>query len=445
MRILSKKEIYYGFADENIIFLHNPYGPLYFYVSAIFAKFFKNIFFAGRLVSFLSYISIIVVLYLIFARQSFLRFLFAASLFAGSPIVWKSSTIARVDFFALALTAYALYFLYIAENEDSLRDEKILFKRIIFADWGLLFLSGFLSLLAVLVKPIYFISMLTGFIFLRNFSFIRFAMFAAGVFTVFVIFVFWILASSQFALFYHWTSLNMIGFSFANFAKLLLIFLRNHLLHVLFLIFSIYGLRRERIFWYFTLFSTVMIIFALKEGAGENYFLPSLLSSSIAFAKFAEKFEGIANNYFVYASLALQLGIFLPISSKAVFGATYGFETPAAALTLSPCEDDIALGKALLGEIVGSSGAVLCDEPGYLLLSGKEIIVQPYQYGKLVERKNLHIQPLKKKIDDGFFSLFVIRSAGNQNSTSYFPREIIALIKEKYSLRGKIGNYEIYE
>ena len=214
----------------------------------------------------------------------------------------------------------------------------------------------------------------------------------------------------------------------------------------MFFVVSLYKFREEYSFWYFALFSGLLALFALKNGAMESYFLPLLLSSSIGVAKFASwLLDNRLYNYFLYACLAVQLGIFLPVSPKPVFSATYGFEIPDSASVITPGEDDIMLGKALLEEIRNSSGVVLCDDPGYLLPAGKQIFVQPYQYGMLAIKKIINTTPLKEKINEGFFSLCVIRAGKEDSYDSYFPGEIINMIKEKYNLKTKIGIYEIYE
>ena len=257
IRVMNGQSVYPDFSADNFIFLHNPYGPLFFYASAFFAKFFSNPFLSGRLLSLLSFFLIIIFLYLsqsrgfrcqrsrcgfsgiewlsdlILERKSFMGFIFALAFFAGSPIVWRYSVMSRVDFFALAITAYSFYFLHLSErkNNDHVQRRELF----------LLFISGVLSGSAFLVKPLYLISAFSGIFVTMNSSFKRFAIFASGIITVMAIFFCWLFISDSYvALLVHWTKLNLIGVSFAQFAKLFFLFLRNHPFCFLYFFISLY-------------------------------------------------------------------------------------------------------------------------------------------------------------------------------------------------------------
>jgi len=437
--LATKGEKIYPDVKSSLPWLHNPYGPLFFYFSGFFAKFTENPFLPGRIVSLISAILVFFFI-LLYAQEKSSIFVAVACalLFSASPVVWRYSTMGRVDFLALFMMSASIFLLYKVKKIIEKNTDSSLLKFI------LILLSSFFAISAVFVKPSYFPIIFSGIFVSLNFSMKDFFIFLSGLFLGLFSFFMWIIFTSQTAIFIHWTKMNMIGFSFANFAKIFFMFMRTHLFLIILFIFAIRNFRKDRILGYFSLASVVIAIFATKNGATESYFLPVLLCASLSAVNFVSTYKFKGSRYILLSIFAVQLGIFLPISPKPVFTATYGFDLPPSTSRVTPSEDDFAIGKALLNEINSVDGPVLCDEPGYLLLAMKDIYVQPYQYGFLVKRNIIDETPLKDAIQKGFFKLYVIRNTKNSKAKSYFSEEIINLIKSKYLLRTTIGNYDIY-
>ncbi|HRR06600.1 MAG TPA: glycosyltransferase family 39 protein [Victivallales bacterium] len=434
-----KGENIYPVVKSSLPWLHNPYGPLFFYFSAIFAKFTNNPFLPGRIVSFISAILVFFLIFF-FARERVSVFAALASvlLFVSSPVVWRYSTMGRVDFLALVMMSISIFLLYKVKriSEDVVKSENTNLSSI------LVFLSSLFAFSAVIVKPSYLPIVFSGFIVSLNFSKRDFIIFISGIFSGLFFFLAWIMFTSQTAIFIHWTKMNMIGFSFANFAKILFIFMRTHLFTIILFIFAIYNFRRDKILGYFSIASGIIAFLTIKNGAIDSYFLPLLLCASFSAANFVSNYNFKGANYVFSSILAVQLGFFLPISPTPVFTATYGFDLPPSALNITPSEDDFATGNAIINEIKSVDEPVLCDEPGYLLCAGKDIYIQPYQYGMLARKNIIEKNLLEDAINNNFFSLYIIRSA--KGSNSYFSEEVINLFKSKYPLKTTIGNYNIY-
>ncbi len=448
LRAGAGMSLYPAVSGAELPWLHNPYGPLYFESLGPFAVVFGNPFLLPRLVSLLSFASILAVLYHFSRRRlSPLGAIGAASLFGASPLVWRYAVMARVDMPALALSVVSLWLAEIATGwksdnpeQHGGRNQHVPGREMI-----LLCLSAIMAASAALVKPVFLAAGLAGILFCIKTSWRRAAIFAAGLLLPLLLFGYWVSSRGETGLLHHWTALNSIGFSFANFAELALSFAGSHPFCVGLFVLALLHPGRMSAVRLFPAFSAVLLLLSAKNGAAGNYFLPVLACAALYAGEFVRKMKSRRQIHVVTCCLAIQLAICLPVSPKPVFTATYGQEIPSGTIVLTPGENDLSTGRSLVEEIGSARGDVLCDEPGYLLVAGRRILVQPYQFGMLAKRGGFDMAPLRRMIEEGKFPIVVIRGEAGGPGSSYFPDDIVETVESCCKLRVKIGNYRVFE
>ncbi|MBI4720514.1 MAG: hypothetical protein HY770_04720 [Chitinivibrionia bacterium] len=180
-------------------------------------------------------------------------------------------------------------------------------------------------------------------------------------------------------------------------------------------------------------------------GADAHYYLAPLAAAVLLAGPVAMLFPGRKRTQTLVWCLTAQLALYIPLAPQAVFTATYGQEVPAGQTVLTPNESDREIGRLLVEEIRGASGPVLADDVGYVLAAGRQIQLQPFQYGWLARRGKLDTSSLTQRIRDGFFSLVVIRvPRADGIGGSDLPQQVNTAVEESCKLHREIGPYRLY-
>jgi len=438
--------LYPAIGPTHIPWLHNPYGPLFFHIAAPFAGIGKSVFLLPRLISVIAFIICVFLLYRLSRRELPPAAAFGAcALFAASPLVWRYAAMARVDMMALAASVAAVFFLEKAvpgktSGADSAIPDKDGNEKSIF--W---FVAGLLSAAAILVKPLFIAALLTGAAmgFRRNWK--SLANFAAGAAIPFAVAGIWIVSSGNTAIVSHYTGMNSIGINLSTMLHLALSAAGRHPFVFAILLFGLLTGNRNSPRWCFALFTTILLATSAKTGADANYYLAPIAAAVLLSGPLLTRFAGRKREQTITWCLAVQLALYIPIAPQPVFTATYGQEVPAGQTVLTPAESDREIGRLLVEEIGGTDGPVWADDIGYLRSAGKQIHLQPFQYGWLARKGKLDTAPLLQKIRDGYFSLIIIRAARPDGTGgSDFPEQVIETVEKTCKLAREIGPYRIY-
>ncbi len=443
LRFTGSESLYPPPALEGLPWLHNPYGPLWYIMAAPFTLFLDNVFTVGRLVSLLS-IGLSACCIYILSRRYVSRMAAGALtvLFLGSPLVWRYGVMARVDM--AAITAALVSIVLIVKSTLNAGDSEVQP-----AGWrslAIFFASGAAASCALLIKPTVWAALAAGGLVGIKSGRNSFTAYASGAILPAAIFVLWGLLSADNAFLEHFTDMNRIGVSVSLLLRIILEGLSRHPFIILGLCTGLVSCAKKDAVWWFAFFSVMGLAGAVKIGADVHYFLPALCTGIIMTASLLGecKWKTASRNFIVWC-LAAQLALYLPIAPQKVFTATYGQEIPSGHSALTPGEDDHRIGRLLVQEIRGAGGPVLSDDPGYILAADAELLVQPYQYGRLVQRGHIAAEGLVQRIQSGYFALIIIRMGYSSGpADSDFPPEVVEAVKDHYTLHREVGPYILY-
>ncbi len=444
-RLRRGMQLYPSMAETDIPWLHNPYGPLWFWVAAPLSGFSEGSFTAGRMISLAGYVFSLACLYRL-CRYDLSRVGAACvtMLFAATPLTWRYAAMARVDMTALAASLASLVLIEKGMHRErgcSFGDNSVSGEAFP-AYW---FLAGVASSLAILFKPIFVAAALTGLVACAGRRRSRAVAFALGLGLPILATAVWVAATGQEALPDHFGAMNRIGFSLTHMVRIILMGAMRHPFAFFALLFGLFAVKQKTARWWFALFTTLLLISTAKIGADAHYFIGPLAAGVIMAAPLSARALRGEHAPILIWCLAAQLALYLPVAPRPVFTATYGQEVPAYHSALTPGKSDEVIGRALSGEIAVADGPVLADDPGYVLSAGREITIQPFQYGKLVRAGRIDGDILARHIADGYFALIILRQAGPEGpGGSDFPPQVIAAAKKYGRLHREIGPYVLY-
>lgn len=429
LKLRAGESIYPAFSDI-LPWLHNPYTPLFYFLSAPIQAISENVFMAGRIVSTSFFIGSIILIYMILRQKLSKNIsLVMTALFALSPISIRYSCMAKVDMPGLFLSLLAVYML-------SIRNDKIIWKTI---------LAGLAAGLAILVKPIFFPAALTGFLFLiltRDWK--KLIYFAISLSATFATFAMWVWLSKDMEIIQNLGPMNWTGYSIQGLVSLISKGVAIHPFLFILLLYVICFRGKNNPVFIFIITSLIMLIAAGKIGADRHYLIfplsAAVLSASLLFDK---KIPPRFRRFVAWCGIA-QFALFLPVNPKPVFTASYAQEIPAGQVSITPEEADKKIGKLIVDEIRGTEGTILSDEPGYILSAGRKVVLQPFQYGILCNSGRIDPEFMLKQISENKFNLIILRSPQNGEKRSYFPQVIIDAVKEKYYKSREIGPFILY-
>ncbi len=405
-------------------YLHNPYPPTFYFLvwplQRVGSK--MGLFFPGRLVSFLSLLAGAWLIILMVKKKAGLTAAVACgALFLFSPVTLYATAVVQPDTTGLTLTLASLF---LTEKSRSKAG----------AIW-----CGLLSASALSVKPFFLAAALAcgrgwmekkrGLIFLLSFL-----IFLTLFFLVAILFraeAFW----------QHFWQMNLLGLSWKQFGHLLVQVFGRHPFLLAAIVLVLKG-RAERFWQFYWLLVLVALAGSLKVGAEENYYLEMVAAGSLAFGFLFSLSQPRQTTYLL--ALA-QLFLYLPLKPAPVFTRTYGQEVPAAVSGLTPGKVEREIGQLLRGYLGPLAEPVICEDPGYLLLSGKEIFLQPYQFARLAVVGRWQEEPLLKMVQQKKFSAIIVSAESYQQQSVFFTPAFLRELKKNYVLSRIIGNYYLLE
>jgi len=459
LRLSQGLLLYPQIGPEDIPWLHNPYGPLWFLITAPLTGYEQTVFMIPRLLSVFGFLICCFLLYRLSRRDlSISAALCATAIFAASPLVWRYSAMVRVDMMALAFSLASVFLMekaihYTGRTRKPAPDGLLQtnsnestpeVQTHTFHSWFWIS-AGFFAAAALLFKPIFAAALLTGIVIAIRKGRNAPAQFAAGFLGPLLLAGIWIIATGNSAIISHYTGMNSIGSSFSSMIHLGLNAIGQHPFAFLLLLLGLLTGNRNSPRWLFALFTAILLATSAKVGADMHYYLAPLAAAVLLAGPTIKKIVGHKRTQIISWCLAAQLALYIPIMPKPVFTATYGQEVPAGQTVLTPGNADRDIGKLLTEEIGGAEGPVLADDIGYVLCAKKQIQLQPFQYGWLVRRGKLDPAPLLQKIRDGYFSLIIIRvTRSDGTGRSDFPEQMIKTVEETCRLTREIGPYKLY-
>lgn len=407
-------------------YLHNPYPPLFYWIAAPFHGT-ANPFLAGRLISLLAMILCgMAVAAFVRKRTGTVPAFAAAALFLCSPVVLRYGCMDKADMVALSCSLLGLLAL---ENSRGGKQDA---------------LAGFLCACALLAKPTSFAGLLAGMIYLfscaprRRWTFLLTAVAALCV----GLGLAWLKSGNSLTT--HLVVLNQLPFRLGNLVQVLAPVSAKHAIVFAGLAFFIAKTSRQRgILWWYAVLSVVSTVLAAKIGAEENYLLDLIAAASICSVCAARTSAPTAR---VLAwCLAAQLLLILPLRPVPVFDRTYGHESPAGATALTPTALDREAGELITSEIKSAQGIILCEDIGYLLLAGKDPLIEPFQFTQLARAGKWDDSQIVGMIERREFQLIALKTDPSTGESMHFTPNMLKAMAASYKVRRHIATFMFLE
>ncbi|MCM8764347.1 MAG: hypothetical protein NC830_03150, partial [Candidatus Omnitrophica bacterium] len=200
--------------------------------------------------------------------------------------------------------------------------------------------------------------------------------------------------------------------------------------------------KKDPLYWY-CLLSPITLLFSAKIGSETNYFLEIIALSSVATGILFEKIEVSAKGIFLVACIA-QMFLFLPFKSAPVFTKTYGQELPFA----TGSHPSVALkeaGEIIEGELMSVSDPVFSEDTGWLVVAGKQVIMEPYQFSQLARYGRWDDDHIVDMIKEKQFNLILMNAVSYEKGSEKFTLSMLEAIRANYQIKRVIGNLYILE
>jgi len=452
LRARQGLSLYPAMTDASLPWLHNPYGPLWFWLARWLPEAGASVFMAARLASLLGFLACLLILWRL-ARRDVppLAACGICALLGASPLAWRQATLARVDMLGLAFALGAVWAMEMAGRrgragagrEPSAQGRTAIASTL--ADAGPWALAGTLAAAAILVKPLFLAAAGAGLAAgcLRGWR--QGLAFILGLALPLAVAAGWLLADGENAVLAHLGAMNRIGLSLPLMARLAAAAAGRHPLAFALLAYGLATGDRRSPRWWLALLTVALLPASAKIGADAHYHLPTVLAGTLLAGPVLANLAGQRHHGLLPWCLVAQFALYLPLAPRPVYTATYGQEIPAGQSALTPGEADREIGRLLAGEMAGGTDPILADDPGYLLAAGRTIQVQPFQYGWLVRRGRVDPGPLAARIARRQFSLIVLRSPRPGGpGPSDLPAAIQRAVGENYALHREIGPYRVF-
>ncbi|MBN1673442.1 MAG: glycosyltransferase family 39 protein [Kiritimatiellae bacterium] len=411
-------------------YLHNPYPPVYYWLAGAGQRAVPaaHPFFAGRLLACLCWLMACgAVAWMVRRRMGTRGAAGAALLLLFSPVALRYACMVRVDFLGLA---FALCGLALVSGRDSPARAAA---------------AGIACAAALLTKPVLFAAPAAcGIVVLRQ-GRRNTVRFAAGFLLCLAAGVGWLCVREGGGWLPHLFDLNRLPFQARRlFFEAAPVFGRHPFLLAGIVFFVARNRKTRDAVWWYVLFAVAGTALFAKVGAAENYFLEFIAAGALACGWLATAL-GVRGREMLLWCLLAQLTLYLPVKAAPVFTRTYGQELPESGLSATPTRVDAEVGAVLLGELRTADGPVLCDDLGFLLLAGKAVVVQAFQYGHLAAAGRWDDARLCEAVRDGQFELVVVTMDARGEAPAYFTPGIFHAVEQHYALRRMVGKYRVYE
>uniref|UniRef100_A0A7C4THN1 Glycosyltransferase RgtA/B/C/D-like domain-containing protein n=1 Tax=candidate division WOR-3 bacterium TaxID=2052148 RepID=A0A7C4THN1_UNCW3 len=415
--LISKGESIYKRIDEYPYLVAN-YPPLYPLLCAIFVKLFGISFIPGRLITFLSSIFVVGIIYKILKKETAKDIaIISALFFISSSYIFKSTPLFRIDMLGLFFSLLGLY---------------------IFIQTNRIFLPILCFLAALYTKPTFVSAPLALAIFLllteKKKGFIFIFLMSLSYATIFLLINH--LTSGGF--YKHTFLYNLNIFIFKQAIKQYILTLQNHTILILFSLFYLFYTFTEKKISILTIYFIISCIIAVsvgKIGSNLSYFYEMIALSCILTGLSLEKFKNGVNekiyNYLSNAAILLQLIIFLHMP--------YLTEPSATRLSLK--------NSRRLSEIVAhTDGSILSEDGSLLIKNSKPILFQFFEFTQLANQKIWNQTEFVRDIKNRQFALIILSFDVNcfVDEERLTP-EMAEAIRGNYYVVDKIGDYYLYK
>lgn len=407
---------------------HNPYPPVPYWLTARLRPLVPNPFAAGRVLSLIGFI-VAAGCIAALAKRHAGRYpaAVAALLFTLSPTVLRYACEFRADMPALAFSLMGLW----------LFDDKSGRSRAAAA--------GCFQALAVLTKPTIIALPLAGAIGVCRHDGRRGRAFAWGGLLTLALGLGAVWAGGGTGVFTHLVRLQAVPLDVEGGLGLVTEFVARHAILVAALAYGIVrGVRTRTAAWWAAALAVASLGLTLKSGAAGHYMLPSIASACLLIGPVAAGLSQGGRRRLAWLVLA-QMLLYVPVAPAPVFTRTYGQELPATSAGVTPTGADRRVGRIVLAEIASVDGPVLCQEVGYLVLAGKPVTMQPFQFAQRARMGAWDDEALVTRIRRREFDMIVIKSDPRTGQSVYFTPATLAAIDRYYVLRRHVGPYRILD
>ncbi|MBN1516808.1 glycosyltransferase family 39 protein [Candidatus Sumerlaeota bacterium] len=451
----------YPIVSDQPPWLHNPYPPMGYWITHIVGRLTGTAhpYRAARLAALLATLICAGLIFRLSAcgRGRFCGFA-AVGLFLFSPLVLRYGCFCRPDMLALMFSLAAVAALWNRRNA------------------GLAALAGVCAALALLTKPQYFAAGLAISVHLFRNDRKLLAPFLATLCGSCGLALAMLHIQSDGAVWSHLFALNVLPFDWGGGMARLADFAGRHALLLTALILLLINPQKSSadepprdLAWMYGLCALLPLPLIAKTGAEENYLLELLAVGSLAAGRFASRLDGRTLTIGA-ALLAAQWLVYLPVQPQPVFSRTYGQELSSDFGAITPTQMDRDIGGKIVEEFRMAEGDVLACDVGYVMLSGKPVIYQPFQFTQLARSGRFDAELLIERIESGSFALIMLRgpagtpeesdkdgaglapgdlpeasTAEEIQQSPFFTNAMLRVINRHYALKRQIGPYFLYE
>lgn len=415
---------YLGLSDYP--FVHGVYPPFFYFVSSLFSKILLNDLLAMRLVSFLSTLGIVFMVYKVLRKVTdnvFLSLVFA--LFYLS--VWftqRWSLHGRIDNLAIFLSMISAYFFLFS---DGLKVRSKLFFSALF-----LALAVFTRQTEVVVFAAIVLTLVSE---KRKEGLFYFLCFFLGFCSVFLLYYEFLSGGNFLKHVLYYTSVSSYD------EKKLLIGARRvlgafNLLYFV-IVFGLFLVRKElwklkkyRIILFYWVFGSLSLLSYLRVGSSDNYYLHPFLANifllGIVCQELYNKKYKLMKHFPLLVCLTLFLNFYLPTSN-------YELAENLSSPKYHKMQED-------LDKFINkTSGSVLLEDASLALRNGKKALIDPFGVYFLEKKGALSLKKIKEDCLKEKYQYVV--------GYSYFffgIKGLLPCLKKSYQFLGRVGKYRVY-
>ena len=407
--------------------IHNPYSPGFYWLAKMFHRFAPEgyLFSATRLMTLFALSLCCLWIFLIVKKRAGPGVAgCSVALFLFSPITLRYSAWVRPDFTALV---FALAAIWLGERSEKAR--------------GFL-ITGIVAGCAIMIKPVYGVALLAV---------------AARILSnkatrkqILFLFIGAIVSALPLLLllkqhFLQHMLMNRLPFEAGHALAFLIEYSSKHALLFAALLAYLFRSKNQRTAaWWYALFAPLGLLLIFKIGAEENYFIETIATAAIAAGLLAANLKEKSVSLLLACVIA-QLALYAPIKPAPTFTRTYGQEISNINTSPTPTKTDREVGELILAEISTTSGTILCEDPGYLLVAGRDIVFQPYQFSQLHAAGKWDQKPIVEMLRHRQFALVITTVNLKTEKSAYLTQAMQQAILNLYSQKRIIGKFFIYE
>lgn len=417
---------------SNLPYTIGNYPPVYPLISSLFIKLFGVSFAIGRIISVVSAIFIGLLIFKIIkekTKMSYIAFI-STLLFFASPYIYHWTRLVRVDTLGLLLALAGVYIIYRYTDKNTKK----------------IYISSFLFLLALFTKQSLVAAPAASIIYLlfknRKQGIILFSVLAISCTVLFIL----INYVTNWQFFNHIVKYNINSFSITHIIGAYVRMMQIHAVLIGFAtsyVFYLISRKKESsLFALYFIFSALVAITVGKAGAGVNYFIELIAIACILFGLFLSNlYYQIKETNKETKSLPI-LSLFTLLIIQLILFAHMPYVKGG-----TPTYDDFKSANKVSSYIENTSGPILSEDAGILLVNNKRVLFQPFVFTQLSKQGLWDDSKLTNKIRDGYFSVIIIKFNVTSDNIheARFTNAVINSIISNYNYAEKFGDYYLYK